>query len=127
MASQVWVTVNGQDYMLEEVSRNGLTEGFTTNSPVHISVLLILTAMVRANINACYVWNLPGAKSSGPSSYPFNQPPYCLDPFVDSLCILRRCNRECQNVGGSYIAEGLPPELATARVANQVAFLAHTI
>ncbi|PLW39404.1 hypothetical protein PCANC_14865 [Puccinia coronata f. sp. avenae] len=46
MVSQVWVTVNGQDYMLEEVSGNGLTKGFTTNSPVHISVLLILMAMV---------------------------------------------------------------------------------
>jgi hypothetical protein len=66
MASQVWVTVNGQDYMLEEVSGNSLTEGFTTNSLVHISVLLILTAMVQADVNACYVWNLPGAKSSGP-------------------------------------------------------------
>jgi hypothetical protein len=27
MTLQVWVTVNGQDYMLEEVSGNGLTEG----------------------------------------------------------------------------------------------------
>lgn len=65
-ASRVWVTVDDKDYMIEEVSGNGLTEAFVSDGPIHIAVLLILTAMTRANVNACYVWNLPGARSSGP-------------------------------------------------------------
>jgi hypothetical protein len=65
-ASRVWVTIDDKDYMMEEVSGNGLTEAFVSDGPIHMAVLLILTAMTRANINACYVWNLPGARSSGP-------------------------------------------------------------
>lgn len=66
IASRVWVTVDDKDYMLEEISGNGLTEAFTTDSPVHVSVLLILSVMVRTGVSACYVWNLPGARSAGP-------------------------------------------------------------
>lgn len=62
----MWVTVDDTDYMIEEVSGNGLTEAFISDGPIHIAVLLILTAMTRAKVNACYVWNLPGARSSGP-------------------------------------------------------------
>lgn len=62
-----------------------------------------------------------------PSSYPFGEPPYCTNSFVDSLCILRHCNREYQRVTGISPTNDLPAELATARVTNQVAFLARTV
>lgn len=63
----------------------------------------------------------------GPSSYPFSEPAYCMNAFVDSLCTLRRCNTEYQRLTRTQITNNLPPELATARIANQVAFLARTI
>lgn len=63
----------------------------------------------------------------GPTTYPFNAPPYCTNTFVDSMCVLRQCNREYQQASRMEVNPDLPSELATARVANQVACLARSV
>lgn len=59
-----------------------------------------------------------------PNGFPFNQNPYCMNQEVDELCILRACNRAYNASGGICYTDKQPPELATARVLHQVAFLA---
>ena len=61
---------------------------------------------------------------SDPAGYPFNQSPYCLNSVVDSLCILRNCNRRYHSLRGAQPDKSTPPELATAQIKNQVGFLA---
>ncbi|KNZ59515.1 hypothetical protein VP01_1713g1 [Puccinia sorghi] len=84
--------------------------------------------------NMCYQLpdrgsGLPKHTDNGldPSSYPFSEPAYCVNSFVDSLCTLRRCNQEYQRLTGTQTTGSLPPELATAKVVNQAVFLARTV
>lgn len=59
--ARVWVTIDGRNYMIEEAGDNMLVAGFTPETDVHISVMLVLRHMIRRRILSCRVWNLPGS------------------------------------------------------------------
>lgn len=64
IVSRVWVYIDSEEYMLEEVGGHTLTERFEPDSPTHVAVLSLLHAMSIYKLRSCYVWNMPATEWS---------------------------------------------------------------